>query len=86
MELNELVVNFFVIENFFFENCFFFNDNSSLFDVVGLELFRVVYILRIGGNLYYDNDYEGELNFVIKYIFSNERLDLGVLIVFENVD
>ena len=86
VESNELVVNFSAIENFFSENRPFFNDNSSLFDVVGPESLRVVHTPRIGGNSYYDNDYEGELNSAIKYTLSNERLDLGVLTAFENAD
>ncbi|TLX46339.1 hypothetical protein C1E24_14315 [Pseudoalteromonas phenolica] len=84
VESDELVVNFSAIESFFSEKRPFFNENQSIFDVAGPETLRVVHTPRIGGDSYYDDDYSGELDAALKYTFSSNQMDFGLISAFEN--
>ena len=84
VESDELVVNFSAVESFFSEKRPFFNDNQSLFDVSGPETLTVVHSPRIGGNAFYDDEYQSELNSAIKYTANMGNYDVGVLSAFED--
>ncbi|BFT31859.1 hypothetical protein D210916BOD24_30350 [Alteromonas sp. D210916BOD_24] len=84
VEANELVVNFSAIENFFSERRPFFNENQNIFNVNGPENLRVVHTPRIGGESFYEQDYQRELNSAFKYTFGNQTFDLGLLSAFES--
>lgn len=84
VESDELVVNFSAVESFFSEKRPFFNDNQSLFDVSGPETLTLVHSPRIGGNAFYDDEYQSELNSAIKYTANMGNYDLGVLSAFED--
>jgi hypothetical protein len=83
VESDELIVNFSAIESFFSESRSFFSDNQSLFDVTGPESLTVVHTPRIGGDSYYDDSYNSELNTALKYTYNHSNYDVGILSAFE---
>lgn len=84
VESDELVVNFSAVENFFSEKRPFFNDNQSLFDVTGPETLTLVHSPRMGGNAFYDEEYNSELNSALKYTVNFDNYDFGIMSAFEN--
>ena len=84
IESDELVVNFSAVETLFSEKRPFFNDNQSIFDVEGPESLKIVHTPRIGGESYYDNDYQSDLNSAVKYTINQPNFDIGILSAFEN--
>ncbi len=84
IESDELVVNFSAIETLFSEKRPFFNDNQSIFDVEGPENLKIVHTPRIGGESYYDNNYNSDLNSALKYTINQPNFDIGILSAFEN--
>ena len=84
VESDDLVVNFSAIESFFSEKRPFFNENQSLFEVTGPESLSVVHTPRIGGEAYYDDNYESEIDAALKYSFGYKQFNVGLLTAFEN--
>jgi hypothetical protein len=84
VESDELIVNFSAIESFFSEKRPFFSDNQSLFDVTGPESLTVVHTPRIGGDSYYDDSYNSDLNSALKYTYNHSNYDVGILSAFED--
>ena len=84
VEADEIVVNFSAIENFFSERRPFFNENQNIFNVNGPENLRIIHTPRIGGESFYDEEYQSELDSAFKYTYGNQAFDLGLLAAFES--
>jgi len=82
-ESDELIANFSAVETLYSDKRAFFTENQSLFDIKG-NYFELLNTRRIGGNSDGSNQEPTDILAAIKYLNTNQKLDVGIMAVSED--
>ncbi|NQZ24618.1 MAG: hypothetical protein HRT53_21565 [Colwellia sp.] len=82
-ESDELIANFSAVETLYSDKRAFFTENQSLFAIKG-NSFEMLNTRRIGGNSDGNNNDPSDILAAIKYLNTNQKIDLGIMAVSED--
>ncbi len=82
-ESDELIANFSAVETLYSDKRVFFTENQSLFDIKA-NTFEMLNTRRIGGNSDGSNSEPSDILAAVKYLNTNQKIDLGIMAVSED--
>ncbi len=82
-ESDELIANFSAVETLYSDKRAFFTENQSLFDIKGNN-FEMLNTRRIGGNSDGSNSEPSDILAAVKYLNTNQKIDIGIMAVNED--
>jgi len=82
-ESDELIANFSAVETLYSDKRAFFTENQSLFDIKA-NTFEMLNTRRIGGNSDGSNSEPSDILAAVKYLNTNQKIDLGIMAVSED--